>query len=78
MNSIKITLWIQLIIYSLNALLRIRISGVTLFDREHAQKCVNRSCNPKKRRLTEGKCNVPKNENHRYQSDRILILQIFC
>lgn len=53
MYSIKITLWSKLVIYSLNALLSIRVSGLSL-----VQKYVNRWCNTKKCRLREGNCKV--------------------
>ena len=64
MNSIKITMRSKLNIYSLNALLRIRI-GINNFQREHVQKCVNRWCNTKKGWLREGKCKVSQKRKSR-------------
>ena len=56
MNLTKRTLWGQLIIYSLNTLLRIR--WINNLHREHIQKYVNCWCNTKKRWLRNEKLHI--------------------
>ena len=62
MNLIKTTLRNRLINDSLNSILRIDISGLSLqsFHDEHLEKCVNYWFNAKNRRLSQRKCKLYK------------------
>ena len=77
MNSIKITLRSKLNIYSLNALLRIRIGVLIIVKGNMSKNVWIVGATP--RNVDSGKAGArcPTNENQRYQSDRILIFQIF-
>ena len=79
MDLIKTTLRNRSTKDSLNSILRINISGLSLqsFHDEHLEKCVNYWFNAKNRRLSQCKHKLHKNAKVRRQNDLILTFQTY-